>query len=95
MVVACASLQEPPYIPSQTLVRGQGGVSGQGGPGNTSGHLCSGLGRGRGLFCLAVGWVAGFLDMGLIQGDHLHSLQQHPLPEKTQEGSLEKHECDN
>ena len=51
-----------------------------------SGHLCSGLGRGRGLFCLAVGWAAGFLDMGLIQGDHLLSLQQHPLPEENTGG---------
>ena len=53
------------------------------------------LGQGWGLFCFAVGWAAVFIDMGLIQGDHFHSLQQHPLPEQTQEGSLEKHECDD
>lgn len=53
------------------------------------GHLCSGWAEGGGFSVLL--WA----DMGLIQGDHLHSLQQHPLPEQTQEGSLEKHDGDD
>lgn len=64
-------------------------------PGKMSGHLCLGRGLGWRLVCLAMGWVAGFLDIGLIQIDRFDPLCQHLLPEQTYEGSLEKHQCDN
>lgn len=48
-----------------------------------------------GAFLLAVGWAAGFLNTGFTRRDHLYSLKQPPLPKQTQEGGLEKQECDN
>lgn len=65
-----ALCQEPPYKPSPTLGRGQGGVSGWGDLGKMSGHLCSGRGQGWGIFCLAMGGAAGFLDNGVYPTDH-------------------------
>lgn len=82
---------EPPYTPSQKArERVEMGM-----PGKMSGCVCSGQGWGRRLVCLAVGWTTGFLDTGLTQRDHLDPLRQHPHPEQTQEGTLEKHQCDN
>lgn len=80
--------RSPPYIPIQ------GGGLGWGCLGKCR-HLCSVQGPGWRLICLAVGWAAGFLDMGLTQIDHLDPLGQRPFPEQTQKGNLEKLQCDN
>lgn len=85
-----ALCQEPPYTPSPNPVKSQGG--GLGWDAWENGHLRAGQGGGWRLVCLAVGWAAG-LHLEFIQIDHLDALGQLPLPEQTQEGSLEKHGC--
>lgn len=64
-------------------------------PGKRLGICAQARAEGGGFSVFTVGWAAGFLDTGLTQRDHSDFLQQHPLPEQTQQGGLEKRECDN